>query len=203
VDECRAVLGSELHYQAMLYHCLRVQGRVPREQLGMNVKMMVHDAITEVFIEWTEKHAAGYQGGGFAPFPDVVIFAPEFKGDWRRLGAGGTHAPAESAHLHILAELELKASERKDPIAPEEVHHEVMKLAGHREEVASVYRGLGVPPVQPYQAVVIVDTAPERSERMTEAALTQVRNEAKSMGVAFFYISPEQAETDFLEGSVQ
>ena len=33
VDECRAVLGGELHYQAVVYHCLRLTG-VPRDQLG-------------------------------------------------------------------------------------------------------------------------------------------------------------------------
>ena len=43
VDECRAVWGSELHYQAMIYHALRTAGRVPREQLGMNVKIMIPD----------------------------------------------------------------------------------------------------------------------------------------------------------------
>ena len=28
VDECRGVLGSELHYQAVIYHCLRRVGKV-------------------------------------------------------------------------------------------------------------------------------------------------------------------------------
>jgi len=39
VIECRSVLGSELHYQALLYHCLRTYGKVPSRQLGMNVKI--------------------------------------------------------------------------------------------------------------------------------------------------------------------
>ena len=39
VAECRSVLGSELHYQAVLYHCLRVHGHGLPEQLGMNVKI--------------------------------------------------------------------------------------------------------------------------------------------------------------------
>lgn len=39
VAECRSALGSELHYQAILYHCLRSYGQIPPGQLGMNVKM--------------------------------------------------------------------------------------------------------------------------------------------------------------------
>ncbi len=41
VAECRSVLGSELHYQALLYHCLRVYGQAPLGQLGMNVKIWI------------------------------------------------------------------------------------------------------------------------------------------------------------------
>jgi len=42
VRECRQVLGSELHYQAMIYHCLRHYGKVPIDQIGMNVKMSIN-----------------------------------------------------------------------------------------------------------------------------------------------------------------
>ena len=45
VAECRSVLGSELHYQALLYHCLRAHGSVPSRQLGMNVKMWITDVV--------------------------------------------------------------------------------------------------------------------------------------------------------------
>lgn len=39
ITECRQALGSELYYQAVVYHCLRAHGHVPIGQLGMNVKM--------------------------------------------------------------------------------------------------------------------------------------------------------------------
>lgn len=38
VEECRCVLAAELHYQAVVYHCLREVGGVPPGQIGMNVK---------------------------------------------------------------------------------------------------------------------------------------------------------------------
>ena len=47
--EYRSVLGSEPHYQALLYHCLRVYGQVPSRQLGMNVKMWITDVVSEHF----------------------------------------------------------------------------------------------------------------------------------------------------------
>lgn len=46
VAECRSVLGSELHYQALLYHCLRTYGGVPSQQLGMNVKIWITDVVS-------------------------------------------------------------------------------------------------------------------------------------------------------------
>ena len=49
VAECRSVLGSELHYQALLYHCLRTHGGVPSRQLGMNVKIWIEPVTTEYF----------------------------------------------------------------------------------------------------------------------------------------------------------
>jgi hypothetical protein len=36
IEECRSVLGSELHYQSMMvYHLLRVLGKVPLSQIGI------------------------------------------------------------------------------------------------------------------------------------------------------------------------
>lgn len=46
VVECRDVLGSELHYQAVVYHCLRDSGSVPRRQIGMNVKQWITLPVT-------------------------------------------------------------------------------------------------------------------------------------------------------------
>ena len=54
LTECNAVLGSELHYQAMIYHSLRVSG-VPANQLGMNVKMWISNPVTPLFQELDKK----------------------------------------------------------------------------------------------------------------------------------------------------
>ena len=75
VVECRSVLGSELHYQALLYHCLRAHGQVPPKQLGMNVKIWITDVVSELFRKFDEKKHEGFRGG-FEPIPDVVIFRP-------------------------------------------------------------------------------------------------------------------------------
>src|SRR5215213_7065074 len=69
VVECRSVLGSELHYQALLYHCLRVYGQVPSRQLGMNVKIWITDVTSPRFRMVAEKKRPEYQGG-FEPIPD-------------------------------------------------------------------------------------------------------------------------------------
>ena len=54
IEECRAVLGGELHYQAIIYHCLRHAG-VPRNQLGMNVKQWIAGPITPLFQDLDSK----------------------------------------------------------------------------------------------------------------------------------------------------
>ncbi len=82
-NECRSVLGSELHYQALLYHCLRAHGQVPSRQLGMNVKIWITDVVSDLFRELDERKHEDYRGG-FEPIPDVVIFRPEIGGDFRR-----------------------------------------------------------------------------------------------------------------------
>ncbi len=73
VEECRASLGGELYYQAVIYHCLRQSG-VPIRQLGMNVKQMIADCITAGFHERTLRRHPNFQGG-FEPIPDVVLFS--------------------------------------------------------------------------------------------------------------------------------
>ena len=83
VEECRgAVLGSELHYQAVIYHCLRVTG-VPRSQVGMNVKQWITDPVTPLFRQLDARKHELYRGG-FEPIPDIVSFKPEIGSDWRR-----------------------------------------------------------------------------------------------------------------------
>ncbi len=98
------MLGSELHYQTLLYHCLRAHGRVPSGQLGMNVKIWIEPVMSEYFRNLDKRHAEGF-GGGFEPIPDVVIFRHDIHGDWRRRNRDKTVKRA-------LMAVEVKASER-------------------------------------------------------------------------------------------
>ena len=72
-EECLSVLGSELHYQAMIYHCLRDYGQVPANQIGMNVKMWINDPATPLFKELDDRKHPEFRGG-FEPITDVVLF---------------------------------------------------------------------------------------------------------------------------------
>src|SRR5208337_1293346 len=104
-DECRAVLGGELHFQAILYHCLRSCG-VPRTQLGMNVKQWITDPVSPVFQALDLKKHEDFRGG-FEPIPDLVIFSPAIGADWRRRNR-------ETTLLSMLLAVEVKASERHE-----------------------------------------------------------------------------------------
>ena len=55
IDDCCEVLGSELHYQAMIYHRLRTDGQIPVAQLGMNVPMYLANPVTPYFQDLIEK----------------------------------------------------------------------------------------------------------------------------------------------------
>jgi hypothetical protein len=176
VEECRAVLGSELHYQAMIYHALRTAGGVPRDQLGMNVKCWVEDPVTPLFRDLDERKHPDYRGG-FEPIPDVVIFHEEIRGDWRRRNR------RKSARCLLLA-VEVKASEREaGRLQPGEIIRDIDKLAAFREELR--HHGSMVPVTVP--VMVVIDTAPEPGERMIPDSLEDVRNRAKEVGVSFFY----------------
>lgn len=182
VDDCRQVLGSELHYQAMIYHCLRHYGKVPIDQIGMNVKMRIDDPVSEYFKHEERTRADGYQGL-VEPTPDIVIFKQSIEGDWRRRNY-------ENSLRKMLMAIEVKASERdKGRLQPGEIIPDIEKLAAHREEVIEL--GASVAPV-----MLIVDTAPDDNERMTYASLEKVCKHAKGLGIALFYLSP----TENLEG---
>lgn len=177
VAECRSVLGSELHYQALLYHCLRTYGRIPPGQLGMNVKIWIEPVLSEYFRKLDEGHAEGF-GGGFEPIPDIVVFRPEIAGDWRRRNYQNTLR-------QMLMAIEVKASERdKGRLKASEILKDVHKLEALRIE-ALRKGGSDVLP-----AVVVVDTAPEARERMTAEARGEVEAVARERGVCLFYVSP-------------
>lgn len=174
IDECRAVLGGELHYQAVVYHCLRQAG-VPRTQLGMNVKQWLTEPVSDLFkLNDLRKHE-NFRGG-FEPIPDVVLFKPEIEADWRRRNRILTVR-------HMLLAIEVKASERsKSRLSAKEVIGDTLKLAAHRDEVA--HRGGAMHPV-----MMVIDTAPLTEERMRPDAIDGARETALNHGVRFMYVS--------------
>ncbi len=174
-NECLGVLGSELHYQAMIYHCLRNHGSVPRQQLGMNVKMWIREPVTDLFQRLAISKNKDYQEG-FEPIPDVVIFDDGIGSDWRRRNN-------EKTLLHMLIAIEVKASEReKGRLRPKEIITDVEKLVAHRSEAE--HRGGQLLPV-----ILIIDSAPLEKERMTADTLKKVIQTAADNNVELLYCS--------------
>lgn len=182
VEECRQVLGSELHYQAMIYHCLRQHGSVPVKQLGMNVKMYMRRPLTEMFRLLEKAKHLDFQGG-FEPIPDVVIFKPGIDGDWRRrVFLRGQMIRYTIQQLLMV--IEVKASERLDSrLQRNELLHDIRKLASQRKEI-NYRRGDFLP------VMLIVDTAPLPNEQMSASTLQAVQAFAAENKVLLFYLSP-------------
>lgn len=171
IEECRGVLGSELHYQAVVYHCLRVAS-IPPRQLGMNVKMYITDVVSEHFKVLDLKKHENFRGG-FEPIPDLVVFAPEIDGDFRRRNRAKTLR-------HMLLAVEIKASERSQSRLSS---GDILKLKAHLEEAQA--RDGDFAPI-----MMVVDTAPDEKERMRPWALEQIKIEASRCKVHLFYLSP-------------
>lgn len=126
ISECRATLGSELFYQALIYHTLRQAG-VPLTQIGMNVKMQIDEPVSKLFRELDLKKHEDYRGG-FEPIPDVALFSPSVSADWRRRNNTVTLSS-------LLLAIEVKASERANGrLRSGEIIGDVEKLAAHRDE---------------------------------------------------------------------
>ena len=179
-SECLSVLGSELHYQAMVYHALRSVGHVPATQLGMNVKQFISDVQSELFRKFDAAKHKDFRGG-FEPIPDVVIFSPAVDGDWRR-------RRREHTLRHMLLAIEVKASERANGrLSEAEVSTDIRKLAAHRQEVR--YLGFDFHPV-----MLIIDSARVREERMSESSLLACRKLAGELNVEWRYISAAEVQ---------
>jgi hypothetical protein len=175
-EECLSVLGSELHYQAMIYHCLRDYGQVPANQIGMNVKMWINDPATPLFKELDDRKHPEFRGG-FEPIPDVVLFSPKIKGDWRRRNCNNTLK-------QMLLAIEVKASERAaNRLSPKEIITDIEKLAAHREEAKAQGSYM-------YPVMMVIDSAPLPEERMTESALSKAEEVAQNNKVGLLYVSP-------------
>lgn len=179
VDECRAVLGGELHYQAIVYHCLRNAGW-PRTQIGMNVKQWIEDPVSATFKANDMKKHIDFQGG-FEPIPDVVLFSSGIAGDWRRRNRHNTMK-------HMLCAIEVKASERaKSRLRAGEIRNDITKLVAHREEVH--HRGFQMLPV-----MMVIDVAPDPRERMVESAVVECAACAAEHSVDWLYASPDKQD---------
>lgn len=181
-DECLAVLGSELHYQAMIYHALRSTGGVPIDQLGMNVKQWIPEVRSALFRTRDLAKKESF-GGGFEPIPDVVIFSPAVGGDWRR-----------RRHSHtitcMLAVLEVKASERLGRrLSLSEVCNDIRKLAAHREEVQHLEHDF-------HPIMVVIDSARDDAERMRPPDVDAARQVARESNVEWRYVSPVDRQVD-------
>jgi hypothetical protein len=177
VEESRLVLGSELHYQAMVYHCLRLYGSIPLGQIGMNVKMWISDPVTDLFRKLDKRKKEEYHGG-FEPIPDVCVFSEAVSGDWRRRNHQKT---MES----ILLAIEVKASERAGGrLRPGEIIGDILKLKAHREE-SRRRKGEFIP------VIMVIDTAPLLEERMSPLSLAKSRLVAREERVEFLYVSQE------------
>jgi hypothetical protein len=163
----------------MVYHCLRTAGGIPLAQIGMNVKIWIEKPVSKFFRELDLRKNEDYRGG-FEPIPDVVIFSPGIRGDWRRRNNDATLR-------RMIGAIEIKVSERAGSrLRPGEVKKDIKKLAALRQEKKHRWnKGI-------YAAVMIVDTA-EPDERMTEKNVEEVKRAAASRRVAFFYLSKQKA----------
>ena len=176
IHECRETLGSELFYQAMVYHHLRLMG-VPKRQLGMNVKMWVDEPVAPLFRQLDERKDVRFRGG-FEPIPDVVIFSEDVNGDWRRRNN-------EETLKCLMLAIEVKASERANSrLRVGEVAADIRKLAALRDEC--IHRGNTFYPV-----VMVLDTAPVARERMTQYSYKSAKEIAAENSVGFLYCSPD------------
>lgn len=183
VSECRAVLASELHYQAMIYHILRQAG-APRTQIGMNVKQWIENPVTEHFRALDQRKHEAFRGG-FEPIPDIVLFGAAIDGDFRRRNR-------ERTLQHMIAAIEIKASERQGSrLTQGEVLRDIAKLVAHRAEAER--RGTRFLPV-----MIVLDTAREAGERMRMVSRESCRTAAATAGICWLYVAPSEEDCDLL-----
>ncbi len=177
VSECRSMLGSEQHYQAVLYHCLRSSG-VPARQLGMNVKQYIPDPITPLGQSISEVRHTNYKG--FEPTPDAIIFHPDIGGDWRR-------RRRKKSMRNSLVSIEMKVSERAGArLTAREITNDILKLSALRQEIFERYQkapGAGL-----IGLMIVVDTAPDKKERMTDWSLNRCREISREQNIRFGYL---------------
>jgi len=143
----------------------------------MNVKIYIEDVQTDVFKKLDQRKHENYRGG-FETIPDVVLFSPDVNADWRRRNRAVTLTTT-------LIAIEVKASERAGSrLTFSEIGRDIEKLAAHRDEAR--YRQADFLPV-----MMIIDTAPNINERMTEASLEKCKLYSNEMDVPLMYFSQD------------
>lgn len=154
------------------------KGKVPIDQIGMNVKMWIDDPESQVFKERDEEKNVLFQGG-YEPIPDIVLFKPTVNGDWRRRNNQNTLRK-------MLMAIEVKASENKGGrMSVKTISRDIEKLVALRHEVGCL--GASFVPV-----MLIIDTAPTEKERMTSDSLGAVCEHGKSENINLFYFSSDE-----------
>jgi hypothetical protein len=180
ISECRKVLGSELHYQAMIYHLLRVEGLVSVEQIGMNVKTTIKQVKTQFLKDRIAKKNINYQSDGIEIIPDVSIYHESINVDWRRRNF-------ENTLKHTLYSLEIKASEKQNGrLTLSEIKEDILKLKAQFEET-KIKHGIEIG-----VGILIIDVAPTNEERMKPKTLLEVINLSKEHNVDLWYFDREQ-----------
>lgn len=180
IHECRLVLGSELHYQAMVYHLLRKVGEVPLNQLGMNVKTTISNVSSPFLKQRILKKNKKYQSFGIEIIPDISFFRTDINGDWRRRNHINTFK-------ETLYSLEIKASERANGrIAYSEIETDLLKLKAQAEETERQHnRKIGA-------GLMIIDVAPKLEERITVNSLNRIKVLSELHAIDVWYFSQDQ-----------
>lgn len=180
ISECRLILASELHYQAMIYHHLRHIGNVPFDQIGMNVKTTVSNVQTDFFNQRLLLKNPDYQSFGLEIIPDISFFSKNINGDWRRRNFDNTLK-------ETIYSLEIKASERhKGRLTKGEIQSDILKLVAQREETYQLYgKRIGT-------GMLVVDVAPDLTERMKAPTLDFIIEFAEANSVDLWYFSQDK-----------
>ncbi|MBP1840442.1 hypothetical protein [Formosa algae] len=180
VNECRTVLGSELHYQAMVYSILRTKGKVPISQIGMNVKTCIENCQTEFLQERIRKKNIKFQSIDLEIIPDISVYEKSINSDWRRRNFKNTLKKT-------LYSLEIKASERHyNRLVFSEIKNDLFKLKAQYEETKIKFGKLiGI-------GMLIIDTAPKCEERISKSTLKQSIDIAKELNIDIWYFNQDE-----------
>jgi hypothetical protein len=220
-DECLQVRGGERHYQAMIYHGLRTAGGVPVAQIGLNVRQFILNVRSEHFRELAALRHSFHRA---LDTDVVIFNANVGGDWRRRASDRSLRNMLVAIDVIASEDHDGSSSHRKRLRADDAVavirklsaqRQEVQLRFAQRELWSNRIEDRGKPPppfirVDPsdpnafsetmtvtsdFQPVVIVvDSAADAGERMTEDALSAAKQEATAQGVQWRYVSPMGSE---------